>query len=272
MLIYLLLYGALGAALGSFSTFLTHRFLSGESILRCKLGSDVSPHRSACPACKTPLSVFELFPVLSWLFLRGKCKTCGAGISIFYPLTEVFCISLACLVFLRFGLSVQGWFVLASLPVLCTLFVVDMKRMILPDPLVLVLGVLGVGYTVALWLSTPFSSGGIVGNALAEHLGGGLVFGVTAYGISKIMTVILKKNALGFGDVKFFVVVGLWLGLSALSAFMILSGALGVLTALLWRKIHASGAHNGIFPFGPALIVSFLTLLFYHDSLVHIIL
>ena len=76
------------------------------------------------------------------------------------------------------------------------------------------------------------------------------------------MTKILKKDALGFGDVKFFAAAGIWLGIFQLPAFMMLSGALGILFAIAWKIVKK----EDVFPFGPALILGFFALLFFDGS------
>src|SRR5690606_8342699 len=90
-----------------------------------------------------------------------------------------------------------------------------------------------------------------------DKLGGALVFAFVIWITGKLMTTILKKEALGFGDVKFFGMAGLWLGLSWLPIFMILSGLSGIIWGTGWRVV----TRDPVFPFGPALILSFYSCL-----------
>ena len=93
---------------------------------------------------------------------------------------------------------------------------------------------------------------------LSVYVAGAVVFGLFAWLLGVAVSKVLKKDALGFGDVKFFMVAGLWLGVLNLANFAILSGFLGVLFGLIWQK----SGKGEIFPFGPALIVALFVLLF----------
>ena len=86
---------------------------------------------------------------------------------------------------------------------------------------------------------------------------GAIVYGLFVWGLGKIVALTLKKEALGFGDVKLFAVCGLWLGLTNLPIFLILSGILGVVFGFAWSCYKK----QQIFPFGPAIIAAFLLIL-----------
>ncbi len=93
-------------------------------------------------------------------------------------------------------------------------------------------------------------------------VGGAALFGLFSYLLRYVFARILKREPMGLGDVKFFTVVGLWLGpnLTTLSLFLILSGLFGVVFSLIWRKKTG----QEVFPFGPALVASFVVLLIWH--------
>ena len=264
----LILYAMLGAILGSFATFLIYRFSYDEPVVRVKQQSSLSPHRSACTSCEARLGLFELIPIFSWIVQRGRCRTCAAPISKLYPITEIVCAAIACVTFLRFGVSIEGIVILVSIPVLYALLVVDLRRLILPDPLMAVFCICAVLYTIFLAM-TAWGSGGFNAalSVAVHHVFASVLYGGLAWGLARAMAMALKKEALGFGDVKFFAIAGLWLGVGALPLFLILSGVFGVAFGGLWRIIKAGQANGNLFPFGPALIVSFLTLLFYHEYL-----
>ncbi|MCC7304804.1 MAG: prepilin peptidase [Alphaproteobacteria bacterium] len=238
----------LGLVLGSFSTALVFRSPRGISW--------TGAARSACPHCNAVLKARDLVPLFSWIFLRGRCRACGQKISAEYPLTELASV-LACLgIYWSFGLSFHAFLLFACIPFLLALLVVDIQHMILPDLLVTCLGGLGLlNLAGEIIFSNPVT---FPGGAL-DSIAGAFGYGFLAWGLGWIMEKVLKKEALGFGDVKFFIVAGLWLGLSHLGLFCILSGLLGVLVAIIW-KIAKKGP---VFPFGPALILSLYFLLIF---------
>ncbi|MGH1399002.1 MAG: prepilin peptidase [Alphaproteobacteria bacterium] len=140
---------------------------------------------------------------------------------------------------------------IALVPFLLALFFIDLRYKILPDQLNLIAFCIGVAFlTVKALLTSDYS-------ALIPHAVGACVFPIVIWCTGALTSATLKKNALGFGDVKFFAVAGLWLGVSALVPFLLLSGVLGVMFGSLWQTVKKEKA----FPFGPALIVAFFVLL-----------
>ena len=226
----------LGAVLGSFATAIAHRSATEESWGK-QIGLSA---RSRCLKCTAPLGAIDLIPVLSWLFLRGKCRVCEAQISAAYLMIELAAIALCLGVFVVHGLSVSSVMVMLAVPFLLALLIVDLRHMILPDILVICFAALGVVYSA------------VIGDAMAMilALGSGALYGVVLWGFGWITAKLLRKESLGFGDVKYFAASGIWLGLSPLGTYMILAGVLGVLFAVAWRVIKKSE----YFPFGPALI------------------
>lgn len=235
----------IGLICGSFSTALTHRIPQG--------GNWVS-ERSACPACGHHLGVLDLFPVFSWLLSRGKCRYCKAGISMRYPATELACALLCLGIYAIFGFTAEGLLCMACVPVLMSLFLIDIDHFILPNQLMLALFAAG-----ALRLMLGWTQGFDV----MPYIVAALCYGFLSWGLGFAVEKALKKEALGFGDVKFFFVAGLWLGIDALPYFLMLSGVSGVIFALGWRYFK----NTPVFPFGPALIASFYILLLYQGAI-----
>ena len=228
-----------GLCCGSFATALIWRIPRGVSWIVAEKGAA----RSACPHCQTPLTLWDLIPVFSWVFLRGRCRHCHAPIGWIYPAIELVSVILCLGVYALWGYSTLGGIVMLTVPFLMALFVIDLRHFILPDQLNALVAFLGVVY--------QFVLGGIVfaGTAIVS----GVLWGVCAFGLGFLMKKILKKEALGFGDVKFFAVAGVWLPAVMAPPFLMWAGVLGVGLALIW-KMAGRGA---VFPFGPALIVSF---------------
>lgn len=250
----ILIVSYLGLLFGSFASALVYRIPRDIPWIWDK-GQGAS--RSNCTSCGYKLKFLDLIPLLSWIFLKGKCRSCGAKISAIYPLIELTTLSAFLVVYMLVGLGWGALFIYMMLPFLVALLYIDLEHFILPDELVGLVALCGVGHLAAqYYLDQPEI------NFINQHLIGAVVFAFVSWALGFVMTKILKKDALGFGDVKFFGAVGLWLGITQLPPFMILSGALGILLALAWKIIKK----EDVFPFGPALILSFFTLLFFDGS------
>jgi leader peptidase (prepilin peptidase)/N-methyltransferase len=260
MMVVLALF--IGVCLGSFSSALIHRIPQKQSIF-------LKAPRSKCTSCDATLGVFNLIPVVSWLMQKGRCHSCSTPISVMYPLVEILSAVLCCVVYLRFGFSPQGLVLMALVPVLVTMAVIDIKYMILPNVLVLSAFVLGV---LSLFLNM-FENVTDISGAIAAvaHLGAYsnllamVVYGGFLLSLGGGMKFLLKKEALGMGDVKLFAVAGLWLGFAPLPLYAMLSGMMGVAYVLIAGLIKKGGA-SSLFPFGPALISALFVLLVIQGS------
>ena len=236
-----------GLVLGSFATAMTVRIPEGRSWIIERRGEKRKPSRSACVNCKSSLRFYNLVPLFSWIVQRGKCAQCAHKISISYPLIELSTALICIAAYGVYGGELAALWICLAAPFLVSLFAIDLKHYILPNQLVGILAGIGV-----IRVFVEFTRPEMLNYAIAAILYGGLLFI-----IGKVVTLVLKKDALGFGDVKLFAVCGLWLGVSSLTIFLILCGALGVVLGVLWQRLSG----KKIFPFGPAIIASFLLLL-----------
>ncbi len=225
----------LGACVGSFLNVCIYRMPKGESV--------ITP-RSHC-GCGQPIAWYDNIPVLSWLLLRGKARCCGQAFSIRYPLIELgtALLFLACWKYFLPDKAVAGM-------TFCTLLVgatfIDLDHMIIPDGFTVGGAVLGVALSVALpalhgrgheiWMIASMRSG--LDAMLGLLVGSGLVLW-----IALVAEAVLKKEAMGFGDVKFLGAIGAFVGWKG-AVFAIFGGAmLGCLwfvLALAWQKIAGS--------------------------------
>ena len=193
MQILLMVYaGILGACVGSFLNVCVYRWPEDKSV--------ISPP-STCPNCGSRIKWYDNVPVLGWLWLRGKCRACGAPISIQYPLVELVTAALWVMAAWRFGLSWQTLSVALFFTILLGIALSDARTYIIPDQFTLGGLVLG--------LALSFAPGGI--DWKMSFLGAAL-----GYGLLWLVAVLggwaFKKPAMGGGDIKMMAMVGAFLG------------------------------------------------------------
>jgi leader peptidase (prepilin peptidase) / N-methyltransferase len=181
-----------GAAIGSFLNVCVHRWPEDKSV--------VSPP-SSCPGCGTRIRWHDNVPVLGWLLLRGRCRACGVGISVQYPLVELMTASLWVAAVARFGLSWQALATALFFTILLGIALTDARTYIIPDEFTL--GGLVIG------LALSFTPGGItpVQSLAGAALGFGLLWLVAVVG-----EWMFRKPAMGGGDIKMMAMVGAFLG------------------------------------------------------------
>jgi leader peptidase (prepilin peptidase) / N-methyltransferase len=214
----------IGAMIGSFLNVVVHRLPRAESVVR---------PGSRCPACETPIAPYDNVPVLSWLLLRGRCRSCAARISGRYPAVEVLtAAAFAAVVAVRgfdAGLVVELPFVAA----LIALAGIDLDHRILPNRIV---------YPMAVW--------GVVAVALVDagDLPEHLIAGAAAF-LFLFLAVLAYPAGMGMGDVKLAGAMGLFLGLSVIPALLtaFLSGSI-VGIGMIARE--GAGARKKAVPFG----------------------
>lgn len=238
-----------GLVLGSFATALTWRVPQGISWVRGEREGR-SFARSACRNCNKTLGIQDLVPIFSWIFLRGKCRQCGAPIGWRYPAIELLTLGGCLGVYAVWGFTVPAFLLMAAVSLLVALLAIDIEHFILPDQLNLILLFIGVLLIAYQWAAYDFSFG--FDRQALFKLAGMAVYAFLAWCAGQVVGRVLKKDALGMGDVKFFAVAGLMLGLAYLPFFLICAGAIGV----LWGGIYQIVLKRPVFPFGPALILS----------------
>lgn len=250
--IHILFFILAGLVLGSFATMLIYRTALGIS-----WGLSA---RSACPQCRTVLKPRDLVPFFSWLLLKGRCRACGWTIPVHYPLVELGMVCASLGVYAAYGFSTGAFFLLALLPFLAALLVIDLQTLTLPDKLIVAAGVTGVMRLLVEGFVVKSIDPALIG---INYVLGAFLYGGLAWLLRRVMSAVLKKDVMGIGDIKFFAVAGLWLGLSTLAMFCMASGVLGIVFAIYWQVVKK----QRIFPFGPALIASLYVLLLVQGSL-----
>jgi leader peptidase (prepilin peptidase)/N-methyltransferase len=242
--------GILGLLIGSFLNVVIHRVPLGESVIR---------PRSRCPQCGAELRERDNIPVLSWLLLRGRCRSCNAAISVRYPLVELGTGLLFAAVAWWCGLAWQlpAFLYLAAIAVALSAIDLDVKR--LPDAIVLP------SYVVALVL--------LLLPAVVEgrwlDLLHGVLTGLALFAFYFLLAVIYPAG-MGFGDVKLSGVLGLYLGwvswplaiLATFAAFL-LGSVVGVVVI-----VRGKGGRKTKVPFGPFMLLGTFLALFFGQPVV----
>ncbi len=221
----------LGAVLGSFYNVLVYRIPRGMSI--------ISPP-SSCPHCGARIRWYDNIPIVSYLFLRGRCRHCGGRISLRYPLVEAFTGLLAVLCRLRFEEPFLSLVFFVFFSILLVASLIDWDTFILPDSLTL--GGLAFGLSTSL-LRGDFS--------LQESLLGALVGGGSFLAIYLYYTKIRKMEGLGFGDVKLMAFIGSVAGVWGVAYAVFLGSLLGFLYAV--PVILKNRSLQFALPYGPFL-------------------
>ena len=243
-----------GLLFGSFLNAWAYRLANGVSIAR---------GRSFCPHCGAPVRAYDNIPIVSWIVLRGRCRDCGASISLRYPVGEALTAALFGAVALMDGLT---WLLIPHLlfvSVMVLVSEVDLEKQIIPDVVILPAAVIGVPLMIAFgsgpWWQYPVAGLGAAG---------------VLFLISEVYYRIRHIEGMGFGDVKMALCMGVYLGASVIPALFLgfLGGAvIGVIvvlarrgdakTALPFGPFLAAGGIVSLF-IGPALIAAYLSLAF----------
>jgi leader peptidase (prepilin peptidase)/N-methyltransferase len=199
---------------------------------------------SRCPHCGHKIRFYENIPVLSYLWLRGKCSACGAGISVRYPLIELLTGVLSVLVAWHFGFGWQAGAALLLTWALLALSMIDIDHQLLPDAITLPF--LWLGLLLSLFPVFVDMRASLVG-AIAGYLSLWIV-----YQLFKLVT---GKEGMGFGDFKLLALLGAWMGWQSLPLIVLLSSAVGAVLGGTMIILQGRGRHQPI-PFGPYLAIA----------------
>lgn len=212
---------------------------------------------SQCPGCGSPIRPWHNIPVLSWLWLRGRCSYCQIAISIRYPLTELATALLSAAVAWHFGFGAQAASALVLIWMLVALTGIDIDTQLLPDTITLPLLWIGLGVNLFdIW--TPLSSA-----VLGAMLGYGSLWSV--YWLFKLVT---GKEGMGYGDFKLLAALGAWFGWQAIPMMILLSSFVGAALGIAILVAKQQGRDTPM-PFGPYLVGAGLLTLFFGDSLLN---
>jgi len=191
-----------GSTVGSFLNVVVSRLPRGLSIVK---------PASHCPKCNTPVKPYDNIPILSWLLLRAKCRSCKKPISVRYPLVELGVALLFLVMYQFFGLSWEFISFISLGSLLLAVSLIDIDTQLIPDSILITGAIIGV-------LLALFGDAISIENSLL----GGVVMSGTLYLIALLGEKLFKKESMGFGDVKLSAMIGIFIGwkLALLAIFL----------------------------------------------------
>jgi leader peptidase (prepilin peptidase)/N-methyltransferase len=224
---------------------------------------DLIRPRSACPACKAPITALQNIPVLSWLALKGRCARCSKPISARYPLVELFTALLSAAVAWKFGAS---WTTAAALVLtwfLVALAFIDIDTQLLPDNMTLPL--LWLGLLVALAL--PAIEGARLPMDLRSSVIGAIAGYLSLWSVYQLFKLIRGKEGMGYGDFKLLAALGAWLGWQMLLPIVLCATSVGAVVGIA-SLILGQRARGVPLAFGPYLAAAGWLMLMFGRPLV----
>ena len=235
---------AAGTIVGSFITVVAHRLPRGEPFVA---------GRSRCPGCGAQIAAYDNIPVVSWLVLRGRCRSCGKPISARYPLTELGVGALWAATVLILGTDDGAELALGLVfcALLVTITLTDVDLRVIPNKVVLF------GAVAAIVIAAASDPDSLVERGIAAAAAGGLLF----------LIALAYPRGMGMGDAKLMAMMGLYLGRAVAPALLVgLAAGAAVGAYLIARR--GPGARKQAVPFGPFLALGGVIGLWFGDDIV----
>lgn len=213
--------------------------------------------RSFCPHCKSLVKAWQNIPILSYLFLRGRCYQCKGPISLRYPVTELLTLTLSMYASWHFGFTLQLPFILLAIWILISLIFIDLDHQLLPDSLTLSLLWIGlIANTQNLFSSLPVA----VLSSAGAYIGLWLFI--------KVFYLVTGKIGMGHGDFKLFAAFGAWFGWEFLPLILLISSITGAMIGLIYLRMNNKSRDTTI-PFGPFLCIAGLISMFWGHLIIN---
>ncbi len=233
---------AFGSIVGSFLNVCIYRIPEGRSIIL---------PGSHCTQCKQPIKFYDNIPIVSYLFLKGRCRNCQTKISPQYPIVESITAALSALLFWRYGLSLPY---LATFSFTCALVIItfiDLEHQIIPD--IITLPGIPLFFLAAIFIMNLR----LIDAVLGIIIGGGIL-----YLIAFAYELLRKTEGMGGGDIKLLAMMGAFLGWQSLWFIIMVSSLLGAIIGITAMMIQKQDMKYAI-PFGPFLSVAAVSYLFF---------
>jgi len=237
-----------GACIGSFLNVCIYRLPLSKSL--------VHP-RSSCPNCGQLIRAYDNIPLMSYLLLLGKCRNCGAAISLRYPVVELLSGLFAVCIWLQFGFTLEALIYFAFIASLLVITFIDIDHRIIPDVITLP------GIVVFLVASLALPSLRFKDAALGVLVGGGSLF-LVAWGYH----LLTRKDGMGGGDIKLLAMIGAVLGWQGVVFTIFFASLFGTFSGLLLMLQAKQGNMKLAIPFGPFLAIGSIAYLFFGSPII----
>lgn len=215
---------------------------------------------SHCPHCKTPIQWYDNIPVLSFLFLRGRCRSCRTAISWQYPLVEALMAGLSLALFQKFYLSILFAVYFPFVAALLVIIFIDLEHQIIPD-------VISISGIILGFLCSFFNPLVSWQDAALGILFGGGTFYLVALGYY----LFTKREGMGGGDIKLLAMIGAYLGWISLPFVIFSSSLLGALIGIVAMVQQKKGGKT-VIPYGPFLAFAAYLFLFFREEILSFLL
>lgn len=209
---------------------------------------DLIVPRSRCPSCGHLIKAWQNIPVISYLFLSGKCAHCKESISARYPMVELLTAILAALCAWRFGFGLQGIMAIVLTLALVPISMIDADTQLIPDSIVLPL--LWIGLVMSLF--HPMAGSDTLFVAPKDAIVGAVAGYLSLWTVYQVFKLVTGKEGMGYGDFKLLAALGAWLGWQQLPQIILMSAVVGAIVGIslmVFRKHERSVP----IPFGPYL-------------------
>ncbi|UCD71793.1 MAG: prepilin peptidase [Syntrophobacterales bacterium] len=256
-----------GAIVGSFLNVCIFRIPLGVSL--------ISPS-SHCPHCKIPLKAYDNIPILSYFLLGGRCRNCGAPISVRYPLVETMMAVFSVLLVLKFGLSLSFFISFILISSLVVVSFIDLDHRIIPDKISLpgiILGFLASfiksaeGQNDFLVLFVFKTVRGALSMSTLDSLLGIFIGGGLLYAVAILFYWATKKEGMGGGDIKLLAMIGAFLGWSSTVFTILVSSLFGSIVGITIMVFKGADSKYAI-PFGPFISMGAVIYLFFGREII----
>tara|TARA_B100001996_G_scaffold80903_1_gene59673 strand:- start:76 stop:837 length:762 start_codon:yes stop_codon:yes gene_type:complete len=243
--VYILLSIVLGSIWGSFANVCIHRLPKEQSVVK---------GRSYCPSCEKEIKWFDNIPVISFIFLRAKCRNCKEKIKLTYFIVEILSIFSFFLIYYFFGLTITTLLLMILSIFFIIIFFIDLKHFIIPNELTFPLMVIGFVKSFDPNLNQTIFPNYI--NSLIGGISGYLIIWLIIFFYKKVR----KKEGMGLGDAKLLAAIGFWFGWASIPFVLFFSSIIALISTLPSLIKETKNLSSQI-PFGPYIILA--TVLFF---------
>jgi len=238
LIIIVFLYGI---TIGSFLNVCIYRLPAGQSVILT---------RSHCTKCEKDIRFYDLIPIISYIFLNGKCRFCSEKISIRYPIIELLNGILYIIAFLKFGISAETILYCLLSSVLLVIVIIDYEHQIIPNELVIVTIAIGIFYNIL--------KGEIVHQIIGFFAASSILY----------LIAIISKGGIGGGDIKMVAAFGFCIGWQKILLSLFLGSLVGSVVAI-YLMFYKNYNRKTAVPFGPFIAIGIYISIMYGTDLIN---